>query len=279
MAFATGLIINLLQRIYGNSSAVDPSILKDVRQAISEGLYSSFKLIRHLQTQRQALLEAPQKSPTPPSSYFYLCKEFDVSAPLSAKTVSRRFAPFDPTLKVALYFVIAENMNDPYAQLLCGRALEFGDCVDQNLARAAQFYRLSAINGCAAGASNFARCLALGEGIARNLEASELFYMQATLQCDTLAFMEYALGIFYGWWGDNDLRLAASYLLISAEQGCADAQYYYGRCLRDGYGVDVDKKSAAKFFELSAQQGCVDALPYYDECLQNISNNENIVDY
>jgi TPR repeat protein len=47
------------------------------------------------------------------------------------------------------------------------------------------------------------------------------------------------------------LRSAAYYFKLSADQGNAHDQCYYGRCLRDGVGMSIDLRSTAHYFKLS----------------------------
>jgi TPR repeat protein len=37
-----------------------------------------------------------------------------------------------------------------------------------------------------------------------------------------------------------DMRLAAYYLKLAADQGLAEAQFNYGMCLQNGEGVSID---------------------------------------
>jgi TPR repeat protein len=51
-----------------------------------------------------------------------------------------------------------------------------------------------------------------------------------------------------------DKSAAAHYFKLSADQGHADAQSFYGCCLSNGDGVSMDKSAAAHYFKLSADQ-------------------------
>jgi TPR repeat protein len=53
----------------------------------------------------------------------------------------------------------------------------------------------------------------------------------------------------------TDLKSAAHYLKLSANQGNASGQYGYGVCLRFAIGISSDLISAAHYLKLSADQG------------------------
>jgi hypothetical protein len=61
---------------------------------------------------------------------------------------------------------------------------------------------------------------------------------------------------------EQDLVRAAEFYRLSAEQGDADAQFNFGRCLENGLGVEQDLIRAAEFYRLSAGQ----ANPYGEPC-------------
>jgi hypothetical protein len=52
----------------------------------------------------------------------------------------------------------------------------------------------------------------------------------------------------------TDFGEAARYFKLAADQGRPQARYWYGICLRDGTGVGRDEEEAAKYFVLSADQ-------------------------
>lgn len=57
---------------------------------------------------------------------------------------------------------------------------------------------------------------------------------------------------------DDDLKLAAKYFRMAAEQGIPYAQFYLGVALRDGRGTAIDKREAYKWLLLSKQSGIAD---------------------
>jgi TPR repeat protein len=64
-----------------------------------------------------------------------------------------------------------------------------------------------------------------------------------------------------------DLKEAAYYFKLAADQGIADAQFNYGVCLKKGEGVGIDFKGTAHYFELAADQGIAAAQYSYGICL------------
>jgi TPR repeat protein len=79
----------------------------------------------------------------------------------------------------------------------------------------------------------------------------------------------YGYCLLYGQGVSIDMRSAAHYLKLSADQGNADGQYCYGCCLRDGKGVSIDMRSAAHHFKLSANQGNASGQYCYGCCLRD----------
>jgi hypothetical protein len=65
-----------------------------------------------------------------------------------------------------------------------------------------------------------------------------------------------------------DFVLAAKYFKFAADQNHADAQFYYGLCLREGRGVPIDFILSAKYLKLSADQNHSHAQFHYGLCLQ-----------
>jgi TPR repeat protein len=62
---------------------------------------------------------------------------------------------------------------------------------------------------------------------------------------------------------------ARDYFKLSADQGNANGQYWYGICLRDGTGTSENQSEAAKYFKLSADEGYPPAQYDYGRCLLN----------
>lgn len=58
---------------------------------------------------------------------------------------------------------------------------------------------------------------------------------------------------------DNDVKEALHYYIMSAELGCAAAQFNLGCFYNSGIGTEVDKAEAAKWFQLASDQGRANA--------------------
>jgi len=58
---------------------------------------------------------------------------------------------------------------------------------------------------------------------------------------------------------NNDMKEALHYYILSAELGCAAAQFNLGCFYSSGIGTDVDKAEAAKWFQLASDQGRANA--------------------
>ena len=61
-----------------------------------------------------------------------------------------------------------------------------------------------------------------------------------------------------------DKNEAARYFKMSAEKGCVEAMFNYGRMLDTGDGIPADKKEAERYIKMAADQGCPDADKYFE---------------
>jgi TPR repeat protein len=52
-----------------------------------------------------------------------------------------------------------------------------------------------------------------------------------------------------------DMRSAARYFKLAADQGLAEAECHYGRCLLAGVGLQRDLATAIQYLKLSAAKG------------------------
>lgn len=113
---------------------------------------------------------------------------------------------------------IAEENNDPNAQLLVGIAYQLGALVEKDDARAAYWYTKASNNGNSTAQNQLALMYLNGEGVAEDdMEAFRLF------------------------------KLAAA-------NGNDKAQLYYAVMLENGYGGSVDAYQVIKWLQLSAEQ-------------------------
>jgi TPR repeat protein len=67
-----------------------------------------------------------------------------------------------------------------------------------------------------------------------------------------------------GAWTAQDRPAEAAFLKLTADQGCADAQFNCAILLLNGDGIAQNKSLAAHYFKLSADQGNADAQRRYD---------------
>jgi TPR repeat protein len=65
-------------------------------------------------------------------------------------------------------------------------------------------------------------------------------------------------------WTAQDKPTDAAFLKLSADQGCADAQFNYAILLLNGDGIARNKSLVARDYKLSADQGNADAQRRYD---------------
>jgi tetratricopeptide (TPR) repeat protein len=67
----------------------------------------------------------------------------------------------------------------------------------------------------------------------------------------------------------SDLKEAARYFKLAADQNDAHGQFYYGFCLSRGQGVKIHKREAAKYYKLAADQNHPKACFEYGVCLEH----------
>jgi TPR repeat protein len=66
-----------------------------------------------------------------------------------------------------------------------------------------------------------------------------------------------------------DFQKAVHYFKLAADQGVANAQFWYGFCLDNGRGVAIDLPKAAHYYKLAADQGVPESQLNYGFCLDN----------
>jgi hypothetical protein len=113
-----------------------------------------------------------------------------------------------------------------------GRCLEYGKGIDQNVLRAAKYYRLSAEQQNASAQNSFGICLERGIGVQKNM------------------------------------LLAAQYYHHAAQQGHPDGANNFGFCLEHSRGVQQNIELATKYYKFAADHDHSEAKLNHDRCLR-----------
>ncbi len=155
--------------------------------------------------------------------------------------------------------------GDAAAQTLLGELLSRGLGVKQDLAAAADWYRLAASSGDAEA------LYALGR---MHLEKQELtqaadLFEDAADRRHPVAAREFAYLLLQGKGRERNAMLAAAYMRRAAAAGDMDAQYALAGLYVEGVGVVADEKQAARWFGEAARNGHIGAQVEYAILLFN----------
>jgi TPR repeat protein len=159
--------------------------------------------------------------------------------------------------------------GDAIAQTLLGVLFERGLGVRQELAEAAQWYRLAAQSGDAEAQYALARMHLVGAGLAADIEEAADLFQQAADQGHAVAAREFGYLLLQGKGREKNPMLAAAYLRRAAAGGDMDAQYTLAGLFVEGVGVVPDPKQAARWFAEAAANGHLDAQVEYGIILFN----------
>ena len=102
---------------------------------------------------------------------------------------------------------------------------------------------------------NLAKCYAKGEGVERNDEEANKWFLKAAEQGNTDAMGEMGNAYLNGWGVPVDYKQAVQWLRKAAEQGNAVAQSNLGVCYEKGTGVPQNRIEAFNLFQKAAEQG------------------------
>ena len=145
----------------------------------------------------------------------------------------------------------------PQAQLYYGGCLKKGIGAEQNLPAAVDWFRKSAEQGFPVAFYELAVCCENGEGMAPNPDEAIGWYQKAleggieeAREALDRVFVQKANELYK----HNANAEAAEYLRRAAEDGYAEAQVYYGGCLRRGDGVVWNPFAALEWFHKAAEQ-------------------------
>jgi TPR repeat protein len=183
------------------------------------------------------------------------------------------------------YFKLAADQGHAPAQHRYGMCLSTGNGVAMDCVEALRYLKQAADQGGADAQFDYGVCIFTGKGCPMDREIGSESLRLAADQGHVLAQSIYGAyvaqqaeeirnktnGQSGRAQGDDDsdqlFKLACYYLEMSANQGNCAAQYNYGVCLQNGWGVDRDVAEAARYIKLAADQGDADAQCAYGTCL------------
>ena len=139
--------------------------------------------------------------------------------------------------------------------------------MEQDYAKAAEFYRRAAELGNADAQNNLGLLYLYGDGVEQDYaEAAGLFFMAAE-QGNPYGYNN--LGYIYlnGCGVEQDYTKAAEFFYLAAEKDYFLAYYNLGCLYENGLGVEQNYETAADFYRTAAEQGYQPAQEGYDYCI------------
>ena len=151
------------------------------------------------------------------------------------------------------------NEGDSEAQFKLGNMYYYGQGVNQDYAKAIEWYERAAEQGNAAAQFNLGLMYDFGKGVERDYAKAIEWYEKAAEQGDVYA--QYKLGVMYeNCEGvEQDYAKAFEWYEKAAEQENAAAQFNLGVMYENGEGVEQDYAKAIEWYERAAGQGDVKA--------------------
>ncbi|MGB9489440.1 MAG: tetratricopeptide repeat protein [Terriglobales bacterium] len=148
------------------------------------------------------------------------------------------------------YFRRSADVGYGPAQIALGYYYETGTVITKDQAQALTLYRKAALTGDPLAAWLTGRLYFLGNGTARDLDAAQKWLKMSAGQNN--AYGAYYLARLMA---DRDATKAPALYKIAAEQGLPQAQYYYGKALKEGSGIAKDPLNAYIWLSIAADAG------------------------
>jgi TPR repeat protein len=159
--------------------------------------------------------------------------------------------------------------GDRTAQTLLGVLLSRGLGVKQDLAAAADWYRLAGNAGDAEALYALGQLYLDGTGVEQNVEEAATLFRKAADENQPGAARELGYMLLQGKGIEKNPMLAAAYLRRAAGLGDMDAQYTLAGLFVDGVGVVADETQGTRWFAEAAKNGHVGAAVEYAIMLLN----------
>lgn len=164
-----------------------------------------------------------------------------------------------PLLARALeYYQLSADQGQDMAQICLGYNLHHGIGVQQDLEEAIKYFEKSADSGNSLALRNLGYCYLEGLGV--NVDLSKAFTYTKMGADRGDAGAQSNLGYFYkdGIGTKVDLTKAFTYTQMAADQGNADAKGNLGFLYTKGIGTDKNLKKALEYTQMSVDEGNID---------------------
>ncbi|MGA9528310.1 MAG: tetratricopeptide repeat protein [Terriglobales bacterium] len=148
------------------------------------------------------------------------------------------------------YFRRSADVGYGPAQIALGYYYETGAVIAKDQSQALALYRKAAMTGDPLAAWLTGRLYFLGNGIPRDLDAAQKWLKMSAGQNN--AYGAYYLARLMT---DRDAAKAPAFYKIAADQGLPQAQYSYGKALKDGHGIAQDPVNAYVWLSIAADAG------------------------
>ena len=153
------------------------------------------------------------------------------------------------------------------ASYLLGTCFLEGDGVEENDEKAVELFRLGAENGVADAQYMLGICYINGRGVEKSVKKAIEWLGKAGEQGDYHALGLIGIHKLTGDGTQQDLKAGFNMVRKAAEETeSATFQYYVGLCREKGWGVAPDIKKAATWYKLAADQGDEEAAKRYRIC-------------
>jgi uncharacterized protein len=148
------------------------------------------------------------------------------------------------------YFRRSAEVGYGPAQIALGYYYETGTVLAKDPAHAVDLYRKAAQTGDPLAAWLTGRLYFLGSAVPRDLDTAQKWLKMSAGQNN--AYGAYFLGRLMA---DRDAAKAPALFKLAADQGLPQAQYYYGKALKDGNGIAQDRFNAYVWLQVAADAG------------------------
>jgi len=148
------------------------------------------------------------------------------------------------------YFRRSAEVGYGPGQVALGYYYETGTVLSKDPAKAAELYRKAALAGDPLAAWMAGRLYSLGDDMPKDLDAAQKWLKMSAGQNN--AYGAYFLARLMA---DRDAAKATALYKTAAEQGLPQAQYHYGKALKDGTGVAKDLLNAYAWLQVAADAG------------------------
>ncbi len=200
-----------------------------------------------------------QQVALPASLNFQLESRADSGDPAARHQLQEFLASADPASPgydhALAWLQSSASHNQPDAQFLLGCLYEHGKSLPRDFTKAAENYRLAALQGYAPAETNLAALYRHGNGVPRDIALAFHWYRLAAQHGNSIAQQNLGTFFFLGFATPVDYVEAAKWFRASAEQGFAEGQNSLAHCYLKGIGVPRDDSQAAHWALLAAEQG------------------------